>query len=150
MNLKLNQAIRHILLAGAATAMTVGVIGLAQAAISPGVQVVPPGPGQVPDYFGVSSNYATSPTPNFAQVTITGDGTGAVAAATTVDYLNPNYGITPAGMYTGNLMDVQLVSGGTNYTAANTTVTVAGYSAGGATSVSLTGAPFLKATMSGM
>jgi FtsP/CotA-like multicopper oxidase with cupredoxin domain len=128
MNLKLNRAIRHILLAGAATAMTAGVIGLAQAAITPGVQVVPPGPGQVPDYFGVSSNYATSPTPNFAQVTIIdiGVGTGAVAAATTVDYLNPNYGITPAGMYTGNLMDVQLINGGTGYTTATVTVTVNG------------------------
>jgi FtsP/CotA-like multicopper oxidase with cupredoxin domain len=137
MNLKLNQAIRHILLAGAATAMTVGTFGLAQAAV--GVQIQPPGPGQVPDYFGVSSNYATSPTPNFALVTITpnGAGAGAVAAATTVDYLNPNYGITPAGMYTNNLMDVQLFDGGSGYTAA-TTVTVAGYSAGQPTSVSLT------------
>jgi hypothetical protein len=136
MNLKLNQAIRQILLAGAATALTAGAFGLAQAAITPGVQIVPPGPGQVPDYFGVSSNYATSATPNFALVAITGDGTGAIAAATTVDYLNPNFGITPEGMYTGNLMDVQLISGGTGYTLkGGTTVTVAGYNADAATTL---------------
>ncbi len=138
MNLKLNRAIRQILLAGAATALTAGAFSLAQAAITPGVQTVPPGPGQVPDYFGVSPNYATSATPNFALVTITdATGTGAVAAATTVDYLNPNFGITPAGMYTGNLMDVQLISGGANYSAA-TSVIVTGNNGAAATSTSLT------------
>jgi len=135
MNLELNRAIRRILMVGAATALTVGTIGMAHA-ITAGVQTTPPGPGQVPDYFGVSSNYATSSAPSFATVTITDPGlpsavpavpggTGAIAAATTVDYLSPNYALTPIGMYSKNLMDVQLVTGGANYSAA-TTVTVTG------------------------
>lgn len=138
MNPTLNRAIRRILLAGAATALTAGTMSMAHA-FNAGVQTTPPGPGQMPDYFGVSSNYATSPTPNFVQVSIAGAGTGAVAAATTVDYLSPNYGLSPAGNYSGDLLDVQLASGGSGYVAGATTATVTGYdNTGAATSVSLT------------
>jgi hypothetical protein len=135
MNNQLSRSIRQILLASGLAAFAAG----SYAAITPGVQIVPPGPGQVPDYFGVSPNYATSPTPNFALVTISAPGVGgrqAVAAATTTDYLNPNYALSPVGRYTNNLMNVQLIDGGVGYT--NATVTVAGMKAGVATSVSLT------------
>jgi hypothetical protein len=139
MNNQLSRSIRQILLASGLSAFAAG----SSAAIIPGVQIVPPGPGQVPDYFGVSPNYATSPTPNFALVTISppNDTTAltprqAVAAATTTDDLNPNYALSPVGMYTNNLMDIQLIDGGAGYT--NAAVTVAGMKAGVATSVSLT------------
>jgi hypothetical protein len=140
MNNQLSRSIRQILLAGSVAAFSAG----SSAAIIPGVQIVPPGPGQVPDYFGVSPNYTTSPTPNFALVTISPpNGTTAltprqavVAAATTTDDLNPNYALSPVGMYTNNLMDIQLIDGGAGYT--NAAVTVAGMKAGVATSVSLT------------
>lgn len=48
MNMRLNKSIRQILLTDAATTYTVE-------------PQDPPGSGQVQDYFGVTSNYATSP-----------------------------------------------------------------------------------------
>lgn len=128
MNQKLNQAIRRILLAGTATAMTAGIIGMAQAAIKPGVQIPPPGPGQVPDYFGITPNYANSPQPVFAKIAITdpsGTGVGAIAAATTYDFNNPNYAVNPHGLYSSGLTQIGLVDGGSNYSL-NPQVTISG------------------------
>ena len=123
MNKHLSQAIRQILMAGTATVIAAGIISTANAAL--GQQNPPPGPGQVPDYFGITPNYATSPQPIMAKVTAS-SGTGTGAAATTFDYVNdaPTY----------NLMDVK---GGSGY-AVTDTVTVEGADANGPTSCSAT------------
>lgn len=112
MNSRLRKSIQQILLASSTAAFAVG----AFAAL--GVQNPPPGPGQVPDYFGVVPNYANSPQPVLTQVTIDGDGNGAQAVATTYDYATD----TP----TDKIMDVQLLNGGSGYTTATATVTDGG------------------------
>ena len=127
MRTSLNQAIRQILLAGSAAMFTVGAV----AAVTPGVQNPPPGPGDVPDYFGVVPNYANSPQPILTTVTITDSGewvggqlvkgSGAVAAASTYDYNS----IDP-GAYTGTIKDVQILNGGSGYSA-NTKVIINGF-----------------------
>lgn len=119
MNPRLRRSIQQILLAGGTAAFAISAV----AAL--GVQNPPPGPGQVPDYFGVVPNYANSPQPVLTQVTITGDGTGAQAVATTYDYLTDTQ--------TGNIMDVQVLNGGSGYTTATATVTD-----GGSATVNLT------------
>jgi FtsP/CotA-like multicopper oxidase with cupredoxin domain len=89
MNYRLRRAIQQILLASSTAAFAAGAL----AAV--GQQNPPPGPGQIPDYFGITPNYATSPQPILATVSITdGSGTGAVAVATTYDVqvLNPGSG----------------------------------------------------------
>ena len=113
MNSQLRDTIRKILLAGGTMAFSASVLAVV------GQQNPPPGPGQVPDYFGVVPNYANSPQPVLATVTITdpNGGTGAVAAATTYDYNTETA--------TDTIMDVQLLNGGSNYSA-NTTVTING------------------------
>ena len=73
--MNLNQSIRQILLACATAAFA------ASSLAAVGIQNPPPGPGMVPDYFGVTGNYANSPQPVLATITITDSaGTGAVAA----------------------------------------------------------------------
>ena len=120
--MNLTKSIRQIMFACGTAAFAAGSL----AAV--GLQNPPPGPGQIPDYFGVTGNYANSPEPVLATVAITGTGTGAIAAATTYDYqsLNP-------GAYTGGITDVQILNGGTGYLNggngydnATTTVTVNG------------------------
>ncbi len=70
-----------------------------------GIMALMPGPGSVPDYFGVYPNYATSPLPvGNATVTFTGAGTGAAATAT----------VAANGVVTG----ITLTNGGTGYTSA--------------------------------
>ena len=105
MNSQLSDTIRKILLAGGTMAFSASVLAVV------GQQNPPPGPGQVPDYFGVVPNYANSPQPVLATVTITdpNGGTGAVAAATTYDYNTETA--------TDTIMDVQLLNGGSNYSA---------------------------------
>jgi FtsP/CotA-like multicopper oxidase with cupredoxin domain len=79
MNYRLRRAIQQILLAGSTAAFAAGTL----AAV--GQQNPPPGPGHVPDYFGVVPNYATSPQPVLTQVVFNSDvvsGTGASATAT--------------------------------------------------------------------
>ena len=113
MNAQLRQAIRKILLAGGTMAFSASVLAVV------GQQNPPPGPGQVPDYFGVVPNFANSPQPVLATVTITdpNGGSGAVAAATTYDYSTDTM--------TDTIMDVQVLNGGANYSA-STTVTING------------------------
>jgi len=84
-----------------------------------GVQIPPPGPGQVPDYFGVVPNYATSPQPVLTEVAITDAGKGGGATATaTVDpdtgaLTAVNAGATGAGYVNPMviLTDVSLANG---------------------------------------
>lgn len=122
MNLSLRKSISSILFASSIATLT------ASAVASVGIQIPPPGPGEIPDYFGAVANYATSPAPAFAQVTATDStGTGAVLAATNYDY--------NAGAYTQGVTSIQVVNGGTGYSA-NTLVTVSGGS--GATSFTVT------------
>ena len=97
MNNSLRRSIQQILLAGSTAAFAAGVLAAA------GQQIPPPGPGQVPDYFGVTPNFATSPQPVLATVS---GGTGTGAAATTYDYT--------LDALTHNIMDVQ---GGAGYNA---------------------------------
>jgi FtsP/CotA-like multicopper oxidase with cupredoxin domain len=107
MNNKLRRSIQQIVLAGVTGAFATG----AFAAL--GQQNPPPGPNQVPDYFGIVPNFANSPEPVLTQVS---GGTGIGAAATTYDYTNwlPTQGVT----------DVQ---GGTGYTVGdNLTITDGG------------------------
>ena len=118
MNMTLSRSIRQILLACSTAAFAASAVAVV------GVQHTPPGPGMVPDYFGVTPNYATSPRPILTKVTVTdpgtngtNGGTGAVLAATTYDY--------NADAYTTGIKDVQIVTGGTGYSE-NTVVTVSG------------------------
>ncbi len=67
-------------------------------------------PGGVPDYFGITPNYANSPLPLPEIVTVVIGGVGTGAAATAI--LNPS----------GVIMGVQVTAGGTGYVAASTTV----------------------------
>jgi FtsP/CotA-like multicopper oxidase with cupredoxin domain len=114
MNQRIRRSIQQLVLAGTSATFIASALG------GVGVQSPPPGPGQVPDYFGVTPNYATSPQPVLTTVTITdtGGGTGAVAAASTYDYAN--------WVRTDKIMDVQVLNGGSGYNAATTTVTVTG------------------------
>jgi hypothetical protein len=100
MNTHLRKTIQQILLAGSAATFVAG------AGASVGQQNPPPGPGQIPDYFGVVPNFANSSQPILATVS---GGSGSGAAATTYDYVND----AP----THNVMDVQ---GGTGYVAGDT------------------------------
>ncbi len=113
MSRQLRRSIQQVLLASTAVAFTAGVF----AAV--GVQDPPPGPGQVPDYFGITPNYTNSPQPILVLVS---GGTGTGAAATTYDYTND----AP----TKNIMDVQ---GGTGYVVGDTLTLT-----GGATSCTVT------------
>ncbi len=69
-----------------------------------------PGPGSVPDYFGIWSNYALSQLP--ASVSIIGDGLNALATVA----------VAPAG----TLGLVTMLNSGSGYTLAATTVTIVG------------------------
>jgi len=103
----LSRLIHQILVASGAATFTIGT----WAAV--GIQNPPPGPGQVPDYFGVVPNYANSPQPISAMVTIAGSPSGnaanATAAATTYDYVND----AP----TSGVADIQVLFGGSGYSA---------------------------------
>jgi len=129
MSMILRKSIRQILIAGSATAFAAGVVSSAFA--SAGVQIPPPGPNQVPDYFGVVANFATSPAPIMA---IVSGGLGKGAAATTYDYQNINYGTDPHGLNTSTILDVQ---GGSGY-AVNDTLTVTGNGLTGPVSCNVT------------
>ena len=110
MNNSLRRSIQQILLAGSTAVFAAGALAAA------GQQNPPPGSGQVPDYFGVTPNFATSPQPVLATVS---GGTGSGAAVTTYDYVND----AP----THNIMDVQ---GGTGYSAGDIlTITGGGWGA---------------------
>jgi FtsP/CotA-like multicopper oxidase with cupredoxin domain len=100
MNTNLRKTIQQILLAGSAATFVAGAFA------SVGQQNPPPGPGQIPDYFGVVPNFANSPQPILATVS---GGSGSGAAATTYDYV--------IDAPTHNVMDVQ---GGTGYVAGDT------------------------------
>ena len=80
MNNRLRRSIQQILLAGSTATFAIGAL----AAV--GQQNPPPGPGQIPDYFGVIPNYANSPQPILTQVTVVDTGTrveaGSGASAT--------------------------------------------------------------------
>jgi FtsP/CotA-like multicopper oxidase with cupredoxin domain len=97
MSISLRRSIQQVLLAGGTAVFAVGAL----AAV--GQQNPPPGPGQIPDYFGIAANFASSPQPVLAKV-VTATGNGSGAAATTYDYVND--------AATKNVMDVQ---GGTGY-----------------------------------
>ena len=97
MNYKLRRSIQQLMVVGITATFATG----AFAAL--GQQNPPPGPNQVPDYFGIVPNFANSPEPVLAAVSsVTGAGTGA--AVTTYDY--NNWATTP------RITDVQ---GGTGY-----------------------------------
>lgn len=112
MNNRLIKLVRQATLMAGAAALT----GYALGAVNP-----PPGVGEVPDYFGVVPNFATSPQPILTTVVITdfsGNGSGAVAAATTYDY--------SLDAQTDGIVDVQVLNGGSGYDPNFTTVTIQG------------------------
>jgi FtsP/CotA-like multicopper oxidase with cupredoxin domain len=120
MNNCLRNTIQQILLVSSAAAFSASALA---AAVGP--QLPPPGPGQVPDYFGVVPNYSNSPQPVLATATITDpSGVGAVAAATTYNYVT--------GAYTGGIADIQIVSPGSGYSPAPTVTITGGVGAIGA------------------
>ena len=119
MNNSLRKSIQQILLAGSAATFAVGAL----AAV--GQQNPPPGPGQIPDYFGVTPNYANSPQPILAQVVFNGQlkaGQNASAVPVSADgiitgisnlvggsgYLKPVVKITDQGLGTSAAADVVL------------------------------------------
>lgn len=134
MNNNLRKSIQQILLT-----TSIAVFSMTTLA-SVGQQKVPPGPGHVPDYFGVVPNFANSPQPILATVSVSATdvngnpsaGTGFVAAATTYDYVNDTQ--------TDKIMDVQVLTPGVGYTA-NDKVIVSG----GPGSVAVTLTPIVDA-----
>ena len=114
MNNNLRRSIQKILL-------TTGIaVFSATTTAQVGQQNPPPPAGHIPDYFGITGNYANSPFPVLALVS---GGTGTGAASTTYDYVNDGP--------TKDLMDIQ---GGSGYLNGDVlTITT-----GGATPVSCT------------
>ena len=110
MNTSLRKFVRQVVTGTGVAAIAT----CAFAAVNP-----PPGPGQTPDYFGVVPNFAASPQPILTSVIISdsGGGTGAIAAATIYDYNQD--------VQTDGVTDVQVLVGGSGYSAA-TTVTIQG------------------------
>jgi len=95
MNNNLRRSIQKILL-------TTGIaVFSATTTAQAGQQNPPPSAGHIPDYFGITGNYANSPFPVLALVS---GGTGTGAASTTYDYVNDGP--------TKDLMDIQ---GGSGY-----------------------------------
>ena len=109
MNIRLRKAIQQILLTGSTAVFAAGAMATV------GIQTTPPGKGEVPDYFGVVPNYANSPQPVLATVTIapatstSALDTIATAAATTYDYNTNAY--TAAG----GIADIQVLNPGSGY-----------------------------------
>ena len=127
MNNSLRRSIQQILLAGSTAAFAAGAL----AAV--GQQNPPPGPGHIPDYFGVVPNYATSPQPILAQVVInegvSGQGatvtanldtSGAITSfninAAGSGYVTPTVTITDQPTGTGALASVVMAGGVTGIT----------------------------------
>ena len=106
MNNSLRRSIQQILLAGSSAAFAAGALAAA------GQQNPPPGPGHVPDYFGVTPNYATSPQPILTQVVINEGVSGAGAVAT------PNWDTN-----TGAITGFNLTDGGSGYVTPTVTIT---------------------------
>jgi FtsP/CotA-like multicopper oxidase with cupredoxin domain len=123
MNNSLRRSIQQILLAGSAAAFAAGTLAAA------GQQNPPPGPGHIPDYFGVVPNYATSPQPILTKVTVdTGSavpaGSGALATA--------NLG---AG---GAIASITKTNGGSGYVTPKVTITDQGLGGGASVTVTTT------------
>ena len=127
MNVSLRRSIQQILLAGSTAAFAAGAL----AAV--GQQNPPPGPGHIPDYFGVTPNYATSPQPILTQVVIN-EGVSGQGAAVTANldtsgaitsfninaagsgYVTPTVTITDQPTGTGALASVVMAGGVTGIT----------------------------------
>ena len=77
MNNKLRRSIQQILLAGTTAAITSGAFA------SAGIQNPPPGPGQIPDYFGITGNFANSPQPILTKVVVNEGQAGGIGASVT-------------------------------------------------------------------
>ena len=143
MNMTLTKSIRQILLVCGSAAFAASTF----AAV--GIQNPPPGPGMVPDYFGVVPNYANSPQPVLATVTITApidsSGTQATAAATTYDYSSPN-----PGAYIDGIADIQVLNPGAGYTSSDAlSVTVNGNGTGASATAIINGITGITVTNGG-
>ncbi|MEQ1558453.1 MAG: choice-of-anchor D domain-containing protein [Methyloglobulus sp.] len=123
MNYRLSKAIQQILLAGGSAVFAASTL----AAV--GQQNPPPGPGQIPDYFGVVPNYATSPQPLLTKVTVN---TGVQVAAGSGASAAANLGA--GGIITGfnNLV------GGSGYVTPKVTITDQGLGNGASLAVTTT------------
>ncbi len=77
MSTNLRRTIKQILLAGTTAAFTAGAFAYV------GQQNPPPGPGQIPDYFGVTGNFANSPEPVLTKVVVNEGQAGGIGASVT-------------------------------------------------------------------
>ncbi|MBK8814896.1 MAG: hypothetical protein IPN42_05025 [Methylococcaceae bacterium] len=124
MNTQLHKAIQQILLAGSTALFAAGTL----AAV--GQQNPPPGPGQVPDYFGFVPNYATSPQPILTKVDVN---TGAAVPAGSGALATANLG---AG---GSIATPIIInSGGSGYVTPKVTITDQGIGSGASVTVTTT------------
>jgi FtsP/CotA-like multicopper oxidase with cupredoxin domain len=121
MNNNLRRTIRQILLAGTTAAFTTGAL----AAVIPtlGPQNPPPGPGQIPDYFGITGNFANSPQPVLTKVVINaGVASGGISGS--------GASATPTTNAQGGISGYISLVGGTGYVAPQVTITDIGTGTG--------------------
>ena len=123
MNNRLRRSIQQILLAGSTATFAIGAL----AAV--GQQNPPPGPGQIPDYFGVTPNYANSPQPILTKVAVdTGVAVTAGLGASATANLNAGNAIA----------SITMTNGGSGYVTPTVTITDQGLGNGASVTVTTT------------
>lgn len=95
-----------------------------------GQQNPPPGPGQIPDYFGVVPNYATSPQPILTKVSVN---TGSAVAA-------GSGALATANLTNGAISSITKTAGGSGYVTPKVTITDQGLGSGASVTVMTTAA----------
>ncbi|MEI6067061.1 MAG: hypothetical protein WCP96_06965 [Methylococcaceae bacterium] len=105
MNINLTKSIRQILLVCSTATFAASTLATV------GIQNPPPGPGDIPDYFGVTGNYANSPQPVLTEVAIIDNGKGGGATATAAT--NPD----------GSIKSISVGAAGAGYISPQVTIT---------------------------
>ena len=105
MNINLTKSVRQILLVATSALFS------ASSLATVGIQNPPPNPGDIPDYFGVTGNYANSPQPVLTEVAIADDGKGGGATATATTNAD------------GSIKAIQVITAGAGFISPQVTIT---------------------------
>jgi FtsP/CotA-like multicopper oxidase with cupredoxin domain len=122
MNSTLSKAIKQVLISSSSAMYMVGALA------GVGQQNPPPGPGQIPDYFGVVPNYATSPQPILTKVSVN---TGSAVAA-------GSGALATANLTSGAISSITKTAGGSGYVTPKVTITDQGFGSGASVTVTTT------------